>query len=32
MQGKLWHKLKNEVGRDNMKAWNTHKKNKKKLV
>tara|TARA_B100000768_G_scaffold118625_1_gene109746 strand:- start:2405 stop:2740 length:336 start_codon:yes stop_codon:yes gene_type:complete len=30
MQGKLWHKLKNVVGRDNMKAWNMHKKNTKK--
>ncbi len=30
MQGKLWHKLKNVVGKDNMKAWNKHKKAVKK--
>jgi membrane-associated HD superfamily phosphohydrolase len=30
MQGKLWHNLKNLVGRDNMKAWSMHKKAIKK--
>ena len=32
MQGKLWHKQKGVVGKDNMKSWGTYKKtiNKKK--